>query len=224
MSGEKDRKSERGVMIFTEVLRFFLHIGFHTFRRVRVYNYKVVPKEGPLFILPNHQGMVDMFMTGYKVKPVVHWMAKQELFKNKIFAAIIRGLGAYPVNREKGTAATKHTLRLIKEGKVVGIFPQGTRARKGKPVPKARSGAVKLAVETDTLVVPVAIWGNNRIFGKMHIRFGEPFKFPQPPEGEKYTNEQYQEMAAKLLEDIYAMRYTDKELAERLKTNGDNQS
>ena len=203
MSGEK---------IFVEVLRVFLHIGFHSFRRVRIYNRKAVPKDGALLVLPNHQGMVDMFLVGYGIPNVVHWMAKKELFNNKLFAAIIKGLGAYPVNRgATDTSAAKHTFQLLKDEKTVGIFPQGTRAREGKPIPKAHSGAIKYAVETDTTVVPVAIWGKNRIFGKMHVRYGDPFKFPQPSQGEKYTNEEYNAMAAKLMDDIYAMRYTDKE-------------
>lgn len=191
-------------MIRLALLRFFLKIFFCTFLPVKVEGLENVPAEGKVLILPNHTGILDMFMVGYRLPRLVHWMAKAELFNNKILASIITYLGAYPVNRgAHDTAAARKTLELLEEGKMVGIFPQGTRARKGKPLPRAKSGAVKFAVETDTLVVPVAIWGNKRIFGKMYVKFGEAFKFPQPAEGEKYTREQYLEMAQNLIDNIY---------------------
>lgn len=197
-------------MIRVELLRILLKFVFCTFLRVKVEGAEKVPKEGPLLILANHTGILDMFMVGYRLPRLVHWMAKAELFKNKFFARIITFLGAYPVNRgAHDTAAARKTFELLNQGEMVGIFPQGTRARKGKPVPRAKSGAVKYAVETDTLVVPVAIWGNKRLFGKMHVKFGEPFRFPQPAEGQKYTREEFNEMAQKLIDDIYAMSGED---------------
>ena len=68
---------------------------------------------------------------------------------------------------------------------------------------------VKYAVETDTPVLPVAIWGKTHLFGKMYVRFGEPFQYSQPAEGERYDKKQYMEMAQKLLDDIYAMGETN---------------
>jgi 1-acyl-sn-glycerol-3-phosphate acyltransferase len=193
-------------MIGVEILRTVLRFGFCTLRRVRVYGAEHVPKEGPVLLAANHVGMLDMFMIGYRLPRLVHWMAKEELFKNKLVARFIRYFGAYPINRTvRDTSAARTTFELLEKGEIVGIFPQGTRAKKGKPVPKAKAGVVKYAVETDTSVLPVAIWGKTHLFGKMYVRFGEPFRYPQPAEGEHYDKKQYLEMAQKLLDDIYAM-------------------
>lgn len=193
-------------MIGVEILRTVLRFGFCTFRRVRVYGAEHVPKEGPVLLAANHVGMLDMFMIGYRLPRLVHWMAKEELFKNKPVARFIRYFGAYPINRTvRDTSAARTTFELLEKGEIVGIFPQGTRAKKGKPVPKAKAGVVKYAVETDTPVLPVAIWGKTHLFGKMYVRFGEPFRYPQPSGGEHYDKKQYLEMAQKLLDDIYAM-------------------
>lgn len=193
-------------MIGVEILRTVLRFGFCTFRRVRVYGAEHVPKEGPVLLAANHVGMLDMFMIGYRLPRLVHWMAKEELFKNKSVARFIRYFGAYPINRTvRDTSAARTTFELLEKGEIVGIFPQGTRAKKGKPVPKAKAGVVKYAVETDTPVLPVAIWGKTHLFGKMYVRFGEPFRYPQPAGGEHYDKKQYLEMAQKLLDDIYAM-------------------
>lgn len=197
-------------MIGVEILRTLLRFGFCTFRRVEVYGAENVPSEGAAILASNHVGMLDMFMIGYRLPRLVHWMAKEELFKNKLVSKFIRYFGAYPINRKtRDTSAARTTFELLEKGEIVGIFPQGTRARKGKPIPKAKAGVVKYAVETDTPVLPVAIWGKTHLFGKMYVRFGEPFQYSQPAEGERYDKKQYMEMAQKLLDDIYAMGETN---------------
>ena len=197
-------------MIGVEILRTVLRVMFHTVRRVRVYGAENAPKEGAVLVAANHTGILDMFMIGYRLPRLVHWMAKEELFKHKLLARFIRYLGAYPINRQaRDTTAARTTFTLLAEGEMVGIFPQGTRARKGKPIPKAKAGIVKYAVETDTPVLPVSISGSGRFFGKTVIRFGKPFRFPKPPKGENYDKKQYLEMAQQLLDDIYAMGAQD---------------
>jgi len=171
-----------------------------------VEGYENVPIEGKALILPNHTGILDMFMVGYKIPRMIHWMAKAELFKNKLFGKVLSFYGAYPVNRgAHDTRAARRTFELLEQGELVGIFPQGTRARKDKPIPRAKSGAIKYAVETDTTVIPVAIWGKKKLFGKMNVKFGTAFKFPAPSEDDKYSREEYLEMAQKFMDDIYAM-------------------
>lgn len=197
-------------MIGVEILRTFLRGAFCTLRRVKVYGAENVPEQGAVLVAANHVGMLDMFMIGYRLPRLVHWMAKEELFKYKLPARFIRYFGAYPINRKvRDTSAARTTFELLEQGEMVGIFPQGTRARKGQPIPKAKAGVVKYAVETDTPVLPVAIWGKTHLFGKMYVRFGEPFRYPQPPEGEHYDKKQYMEMAQKLLDDIYKMGETN---------------
>ena len=184
-----------------ETLRKILTPCFHTFRRVKFINYENLPKDEAVIFISNHQGLIDPFLVGFKYPHMIHWMAKKQLFKHKFIAHFITSLGAYPVDRDGSqVGATKTTIGLLKEGKQVGIFPQGTRAKKDKPVPKAKPGFVRYAAETDTIVQPVHIYGKNHIFGKLFVVFGEPFKVPADLEKSKYT-----EYAQQKLDEIYAI-------------------
>ena len=193
-------------MLVVEAFRVLLKIIFNGFMRVKVIGQENLPKEGPVLLTANHVGMLDMFMIGYRIPRLVHWMAKEELFRNKLLAKFITRFGAYPIKRgSRDTGATRTTFELLEKGEVVGIFSQGTRAKKGQPLPKAKPGVVKYAFETNTVIQPVAIWGNVRIFGRVYVKFGKPFYIPQPPEGTRYEKQDFVQMAQKVLDDIYGM-------------------
>ena len=202
----QNQESDRYKIMLIELFRILLKIVFNGFMRVKVIDRDKLPKEGAVILTANHVGMLDMFMIGYRIPRLVHWMAKEELFKNKLLAKFITSLGAYPLKRgTRDTSATRTTFELLEQGEVVGIFSQGTRAKKGQPRPKAKPGVVKYAFETNTIIQPVAIWGNVRIFGKVYVKFGEPFYIPAPPEGTRYDKNAFAEMAQKVLDDIYGM-------------------
>lgn len=181
-------------------LRLLVNIIFRLFIRVRVYGEKNLPEEGPVLLASNHVTMLDMFMIGYKIKRKVHWMAKSELFKNKLLAKIITSLGAYPVKRgSRDQSAVRTTLELLKEGKVVGIFPQGTRSKEKNL--KVKSGVAHFALDSQAYVQPVAIWGTFRLFGKVYVRFGEPFKIEKTQDN--YTKQEYLKIAQDIIVNIY---------------------
>jgi len=84
-------------------------------------------------------------------------MAKQELFRNKLFANIITQLHAYPVNRQNpGPSVVKHTLQVLKAGGVVGIFPEGHRTAQGGPL---KAGAVRMALRAGVPILPARYLG-----------------------------------------------------------------
>lgn len=200
-----------------EVLRVICRIFFFLFVRVKVYDADKMPKEGGLVVAANHESMLDMFMIGYRVPRYVKWMAKEELFKNKLFGKFISACGAYPVNRNaRDLSAVRTTFDLLKSGEAVGIFPQGTRSKGNGRNHRAKHGVAKFAIEANVPVLPVAIWGKIRLFGRVYVRFGDPIVLPQQDSAlmencaedsgrEKYSKEDYQKMSQDILDKIYSM-------------------
>lgn len=183
-------------------LRIIANILFAVFIRVKVYGYENLPESGPVLLVSNHETMLDMFMIGYKIRRKVHWMAKAELFKNKLLAKIITSLGAYPVKRGvRDQSAVRTTLELLEQGKVIGIFPQGTRSKgRGRDL-KVKAGIAHFALDSGAYLQPVALWGKVRLFGKVYVRFGKPYKIEK--EKDNYSKEEYDEIANNIMNGIY---------------------
>ena len=189
-----------------EVLRVICRFIFFFFIRVKVYGAEKVPQSGGLVVAANHESMLDMFMIGYRLPRYLKWMAKEEIFKNKLLGKIFTACGAYPVKRNsRDLSAARTTFELLEKGEAVGIFPQGTRSRGNGRNNKAKHGVSKFAIEAGVPVQPVAIWGKIRLFGKVYVRFGDPVLLPQPAEGEKYTKEDCTKMAQEILDGIYSL-------------------
>jgi glycerol-3-phosphate dehydrogenase (NAD(P)+) len=144
-----------------------------------------LPSSGPLLLAANHRSFLDPFVIGSLTRRPVYYMAKRELFENRLQAWLLNGLGAFPVDRGAGDAAAMATARAILErGDCVVIFPEGTRVRHG-PLGSPRRGIGRLVAETGARVVPVAVIGTEDVRRgfrvrprKVRIRCGAPLMFP----------------------------------------------
>jgi 1-acyl-sn-glycerol-3-phosphate acyltransferase len=140
-----------------------------------------VPVDGPLVVAANHRSFLDPPMLGTWFPRTIHYMAKEELFKIPILGWFIAAVHAFPVSRnEADIGAIRRALRILKEGGVVGIFPEGTRNKAGDA--KAKGGAVLLAVTAHCPVVPVALLRTDlamrRLRGShVEVRIGTPMTF-----------------------------------------------
>lgn len=188
-------------------LKFVCRIIFKIFVPVTVLNKEYMPESGSCIVAPNHETMMDMFMIGYKIKRKVFWMAKQDLFKFKPFGWLIKKCGAYPVKRDNhDVAGANHTLNLLKEGKPVGIFPQGTRSKGRGLSLTPKTGFLRLAAVTNSVIVPVAIWGKIRIFGHVYVKFGKPIDPAELLGGKSESDkEAAQEAANNYMKMVYSM-------------------
>jgi 1-acyl-sn-glycerol-3-phosphate acyltransferase len=133
---------------------------------------------GSYIIACTHTGWVDILWLGSAMLPKqIHYMAKKELFKNGLLRWLMNNLNTFPVDRENpGPSTIKIPRKLLKEGKMVGIFPSGTRTDEEVPL---KRGAVTIAGYSKVPILPVAYVGPNNFKDlftrvKPKIIYGEP--------------------------------------------------
>ena len=136
-----------------------------------------IPKEGGFILACNHLSFSDPVLLGLCIKRRLYFMAKVELFKNKFAGAVIRALGAFPVDRGAGDGkAIKTGEDIIREGNAMTIFIEGGRSKTGELM-RPRSGCALVAQQMQVPVVPacITIVGNPKhTFAKRVIHFGKP--------------------------------------------------
>lgn len=132
-----------------------------------------IPTEGSVILAGNHTSIFDPLVLISSSKRNIHFLAKDELWKGpkKI---IFSNLGLIPVNRrEKDKYALKTAIEYLENGCVIGIFPEGTTEKKRGLLP-FKIGAVKMAYDTKTMIVPFAIKGKYGLFKRIMVTYGKP--------------------------------------------------
>lgn len=134
-----------------------------------------IPKEGALIFAGNHKHAVDPTMVMMSTKRVVHFMAKEELFKG-LHGLVFEKMGLIKVRRGKSNpGAVIEAEKLLENGETIGIFPEGTRNKSNQELLKFRKGTVRIAKKTGALIVPFAIKNKYKIFRKsVALEFGKP--------------------------------------------------
>ncbi|MGY4797733.1 1-acyl-sn-glycerol-3-phosphate acyltransferase [Lysinibacillus sp. FSL K6-0057] len=147
--------------------------------KARVYGEENLPKEGGFIIACTHTGYVDILNLGVAMYPrEIHFMAKKQLFEMKGLGWLVKHLNAFPVDRDNpGPSVIKIPSQLLKEGKIVGIFPSGTRSTEGTDL---KQGAITIAQLAKAQIVPAAYVGARNAGdvmkrGKGYLIYGEPF-------------------------------------------------
>jgi len=145
-------------------------------------------KSGGAVLAINHIGYLDFALAGTAALPMkryIRFMAKSEIFDHKLAGPLMRGMHHISVDRSAGSGALVAALRALRSGEIIGIFPEGTISRSFE-IAELKSGAVRLAQGAGVPVIPVAVWGSQRIvtkkrkpdFGRnkypVSITFGEP--------------------------------------------------
>ena len=150
-----------------------------------------IPRDGGAILSINHVGYLDFALTGTAARPTgryVRFMAKKEVFDNKLAGPLMRGMHHISVDRSSGTASFVAALRALRAGEVVGIFPEGTISVSFE-IKELKSGAVRLAMGSGVPVIPTIVWGSQRVWTKkvkrnlrrekfpVTVAFGEPLYF-----------------------------------------------
>jgi 1-acyl-sn-glycerol-3-phosphate acyltransferase len=146
-----------------------------------------VPREGGVLLAYNHIGYVDFIYGGFAANPsgrLVRFMAKRELFDHRWVGPLRRSLHHIEVERGEGVASFHTAVDYLRNGEAVGIFPEATISR-AMELKEFKTGAVRIAAEAGVPLVPVIMWGTQRMMTKDHprdfsrgktiaIRVGEP--------------------------------------------------
>src|SRR5919201_1143744 len=141
---------------------------------------------GGVILAANHRSFLDPFVIGACVRRPIYFVAKRELFRNRLQAWFLNSLGAFPVRRgESDEQSVATALALLERGEAVVIFPEGTRIRSGS-LAKPKRGVGRLALQSGAPVVPVAVTGTERARRgwrirpvKVSLRFGPHLTFPR---------------------------------------------
>ncbi len=151
-----------------------VRLYFFGWLRVRVEGLENVPAHGAAIVCVNHRSWADPLLVGGVFPRRLYYMAKQEMFSAfPFFHVILRTVGAFPVQRHKADRkALRKAMALLAAGRLVAVFPEGTRSKSGE-VGKAEPGAALLAVWSHKEVLPVGISGPYRR-GQLVVRVGKP--------------------------------------------------
>ena len=166
-----------------------------------------IPSRGPAVIACNHVSNWDPLLVGLGCRREVHFLAKEELFKNRALAWLIRSYNAVPVKRGRvDRRALRTAARTLDSDGALLMFPEGTRSRNGE-IGKGRPGVGYLAATTGAPVVPAYITGSQALFEcfrtrrRLVVSYGEPMRPPDPGDSETY-----EEFTARVMERIRDLR------------------
>jgi 1-acyl-sn-glycerol-3-phosphate acyltransferase len=180
--------------ILIALARFLAAVAFDGLIHTRKIGLDRIPREGGLLLIINHASVFDPPIVGHATPRWVEFMAMAELFRRPLFAWILHGLGAFPVDRARqDPTAAREAIRRLHAGRCVGIFPEGgvrlgpDSVLGGNPV--FRPGAAALAAMDEVVILPVIVrgsrlpcrWANWFRRPTMSVTFGCPFCLWTPP-------------------------------------------
>lgn len=174
--------------------------------RVRLRGRYNIPTSGPFILASNHLAWTDIPLLVCHLPRKVVYMAKEEYFNSRL-AWLVRFLGAFPVKRgEADRQALRTGETQLKQGNILGIFPEGTRSRT-RMLAKGHAGLGLIALRTGAPVIPTAIWGSEHALKKFGARvtivYGEPIVLK--PKGTKITREDIDEATELVMQKIASM-------------------
>lgn len=174
----------------------------HVLFRVKYVNLEKIQNVDKCVICPNHSHSFDPFWIKFKVDNL--WiMAKAELFKNKIMAALLKAYNVFPIKRgQKDASSLLHSINAIEnnEHAKLLIFIEGTRIKKDKQRGKAKFGSTYIASKAGVPIVPVHITKNPKLFSKVTVIFGDPIVLPENLSENKTELQKYSDI---ILDKIY---------------------
>ncbi|TCN40913.1 1-acyl-sn-glycerol-3-phosphate acyltransferase [Kribbella orskensis] len=176
-----------------------------------------IPRSGGAVLALNHISYVDFVIGGFGAQPskrLVRFMAKEVLFRNRYSGPLMRGMHHIPVDRGAGAGSYREALRYLKEGEIIGVFPEATISRSFE-LKEFKSGTVRMAAATGVPVIPMVLWGTQRMMTKDHprdfsrhqnvsISVGEPIKVSRGDDATEATAQLRTSMAGLLDEAIRA--------------------
>lgn len=187
--------------MFYSFVCFLIGLFARTIFRIRIIGWENIPRTGGVIIAANHLSNLDIPLLAYSIGRDADFMGKKELFSIPVIGTLLRMLGGFPVDREKlDRTALREAIKRLKMGKVLVIYPEGTRSIDGRLQP-GKSGVGLIVRMSGFKVIPTAIIGTDRALppgrwmirpAAVTIKFGMPIDFSSMIEDkvdvEKITN------------------------------------
>lgn len=176
-----------------------------------------VPREGGAVMVINHTGYMDFTYAGLAAQKsgrLVRFMAKDSVFSHPVSGPLMRGMHHIPVDRSAGAASYTAAVEALRRGEIVGVFPEATISRSFE-LKEFKTGAARMAAEAGVPILPVVIWGSQRVWTKGHpkrlgrtrvpifVSVGEPIPVPADAVPEEVTAN-YKQVMAEMLEVVQA--------------------
>lgn len=173
----KDTPLKRFKLFLTKKVVYY---GFYKIvYRIKKIGEENIPADGAYIICANHVNMLDALAVVCGCKRKVRFICKESMFKSKALGWALKLSDTIPINREKNDIESmKRSLKALKNGDILGVFPEGTRKGMEKNL-KAKSGAAFFSLKTGTKVIPLGIQGSFKPFTKVKLVFGEPLDFSE---------------------------------------------
>lgn len=197
--------------LFYSIVKGIARVIFTVAIPMKVKGKENIP-EGKFVLCSNHLTWLDPVLLALSNKRQVCFMGKAELFKNKIIAAFLKGLGAFPVNRGAGDrSALEKANEVLESGKILGIFIEGTRSKTGELL-KPKPGAVMLAYGAKAPILPVCITpkggGQIKLFKAVKVTYGKPI-YPEELGIEEGKSSEIRNATREVMDKITAIREKD---------------
>ncbi|MBR2176482.1 MAG: 1-acyl-sn-glycerol-3-phosphate acyltransferase [Clostridia bacterium] len=172
-----------------------------------------IPKDGAYILCSNHLSNCDPVFLAVIQKRQIYYMAKAELFSNPIMSWLYRRLGAFPVHRGAGDGkAINEAEKIVGEGKLLGIFIEGTRSKTGEFL-RPKSGASIVAHQMQVPVIPICITPKNKkikAFQKVIVSVGKPLSVKQLGLEGEAGGEAYRAASKMIMSEIQKLRENDR--------------
>lgn len=179
-------------------LRTLLRIILLCFGRWKITGTENLPRQGSVIVVCNHVSYWDPVLVGCTLERQVHFMAKAELFSIPLFGSILKKLGAFPIKRGRSDrSALRTAIHLLQQGKVLGVFPEGTRSTTGDLLP-FKTGITMIAYKAGCPILPMGVINSKKVllgwFCPVEVRIGKPIELsvmerrPSVEQLEEYTN------------------------------------
>ena len=175
-----ERPDSKWKMFERNILLKLAHLVYKILFRIENVGEKQIPEDGNSYIVcANHLNYLDAIGIINSSNRFIRFMCKSTMFKNPLFIWILHMGDVIPVNREKSDVESmKRSIKALKGGQVLGIFPEGTRKGMEKNI-DAKNGAAFMALRTKTKVIPIGIQGSFKPFTKVRLNYGKPIDFSE---------------------------------------------
>lgn len=203
----EDAASENNM--FYSLFKIFFFVLFKVFHRIKVVGAENVPMTGPVILAANHVSNWDPLIVGSSAPRQLVFLAKASLFKIPLVGLVMRGWGATPVERgHSHQTSIKQWVAALKQGKALGIFPEGKRNREHTDrMLKLQSGLAMLATKTGAPIVPVAVINSDRLFRsfkQLKVIMGAPIVFQDQPQLDR--KEIYEQINDRITKEIMELK------------------